>query len=218
MKQIKIILADDHQIVRDGIKALLEKEDYIKIIDEAADGKELLEKIKQHKPDIVLMDISMPEISGIEATKILSTQEPDIKVLILSMFLNEDFILDAIKAGAKGYLPKNTTKVELIEAIHTINSGNDFFSQKVSSVIINSYVKKEKNEDGKKIITKNLTSREIEILKLFAEGYTNKEIADNLFISIRTVESHKSHIMKKFNVKNTVQLIKLALKNKIIEL
>ncbi len=218
MKQIKIILADDHQIVRDGIKALLEKEDNIKIIDEAADGKELLEKIKQHKPDIVLMDISMPEISGIEATKILSTQEPDIKVLILSMYLNEDFILDAIKAGAKGYLPKNTTKLELIDAINTINSGNNFFSQKVSSVIINSYVKKEQNEDGEKIITKKLTSREIEILKLFAEGYTNKEIADNLFISIRTVESHKNHIMKKFNVKNTVQLIKLALKNKIIDL
>ena len=218
MKQIKIILADDHQIVRDGIKALLEKENNIKIIDEAADGEELLDKVKQHKPDIVLMDISMPKISGIEATKILSAKNPDVKVLILSMYLNEDFILNAIKSGAKGYLPKNTTKTELIEAINTINSGNEFFSQKVSSVIINSYVKKEKNEDEKKYITKNLTAREIQIFKLFAEGYTNKEIADKLFISIRTVESHKNHIMKKFELKNTVQLIKFALKNKIIEL
>lgn len=219
MPNIKIMLVDDHQIVRDGIKALLESLENVQVIGEASNAKELLEKLKNCKPDIIVTDISMPDISGIELTKIINEKEEfsGIKVLILSMFTNEDFIFNAIKAGANGYLPKNTTRRELFEAVNTIYNGDDYFSESISNIILKSYVKKAQNEEltEKK---ESLSVRETEILKLFAQGLSNQEIADKLFISIRTVESHKNHIMQKLELKSTVDLIKFAIKNKIIEL
>lgn len=219
MPNIKIMLVDDHQIVRDGIKALLESLENVQVIGEASNAKELLEKLKNCKPDIIVTDISMPDISGIELTKIIKEKEEfsGIKVLILSMFTNEDFIFNAIKAGANGYLPKNTTRRELFEAVNTIYNGDEYFSESISNIILKSYVKKAQNEEltEKK---ESLSVRETEILKHFAQGLSNQEIADKLFISIRTVESHKNHIMQKLELKSTVDLIKFAIKNKIIEL
>lgn len=219
MPNIKIMLVDDHQIVRDGIKALLESLENVQVIGEASNAKELLEKLKSCKPDIIVTDISMPDISGIELTKIINEKEEfsGIKVLILSMFTNEDFIFNAIKAGANGYLPKNTTRRELFEAVNTIYNGDEYFSESISNIILKSYVKKAQNEEltEKK---ESLSVRETEILKHFAQGLSNQEIADKLFISIRTVESHKNHIMQKLELKSTVDLIKFAIKNKIIEL
>ncbi len=219
MPNIKIMLVDDHQIVRDGIKALLESLENVQVIGEASNAKELLEKLKNCKPDIIVTDISMPDISGIELTKIINEKEEfsGIKVLILSMFTNEDFIFNAIKAGANGYLPKNTTRRELFEAVNTIYNGDEYFSESISNIILKSYVKKAQNEEltEKK---ESLSVRETEILKHFAQGLSNQEIADKLFISIRTVESHKNHIMQKLELKSTVDLIKFAIKNKIIEL
>lgn len=219
MPNIKIMLVDDHQIVRDGIKALLESLENVQVIGEASNAKELLEKLKNCKPDIIVTDISMPDISGIELTKIINEKEEfsGIKVLILSMFTNEDFIFNAIKAGANGYLPKNTTRRELFEAVNTIYNGDEYFSESISNIILKSYVKKAQNEEltEKK---ESLSVRETEILKHFAQGLSNQEIADKLFISIRTVESHKNHIMQKLELKSTVDLIKFAIKNKIVEL
>jgi DNA-binding NarL/FixJ family response regulator len=219
MANIKIMLVDDHQIVRDGIKALLESLDNVQVIGEASNVAELLVKLETSHPDIIVTDISMPDISGIELTKIIN-ENPDyngIKVLILSMFTNEDFIFNAIKAGAKGYLPKNTTRRELFDAVNTIYNGDEYFSESISNIILKSYIKKAQGDEqaDKK---EALSVRETEILKHFAEGMANQEIADKLFISIRTVESHKNHIMQKLELKSTVDLIKFAIKNKIVEI
>ncbi len=218
MDLIKVVLIDDHQIVRDGIKALLHDEPGIEIVAEAKCGENLLELIDENRPGVILMDISLPGKSGIELCKDLIQRNTQAKVLILSMYLNEDFILNAIKAGAKGYLPKNTSKPELINAIKTINEGEEYFSESVSEIILKSYMKNIKQKEEKNNMLDTLSKREIEILKLFAEGLTNKEIADQLCISIRTVESHKTHIMQKLHIKSTVDLIKYAIKNKIIDI
>ncbi len=218
MDLIKVVLIDDHQIVRDGIKALLYDEPGIEIVAEAKCGENLSELIDETKPDVILMDISLPGKSGIELCKDLIQRNIQAKVLILSMYLNEDFILNAIKAGAKGYLPKNTSKPELVNAIKAINEGEEYFSESVSEIILKSYMKNIKQKEEKANMLDTLSKREIEILKLFAEGLTNKEIADQLCISIRTVESHKTHIMQKLHIKSTVDLIKYAIKNKIIDI
>jgi DNA-binding NarL/FixJ family response regulator len=219
MSEIKIILVEDHQIVRDGIKALLLDAPGIKICGEAASGDELKALLGKKEADIIIMDISLPDISGIELTRGLTENYPDIKVLILSMHTGEDFIFNAIKAGAKGYLPKNTTRKELLNALAAIANNEEYFSESVSNIILKNYIQKAKN--GGKESQPNeekLTGREIEILKLFAGGMSNQEIADKLFISIRTVESHKNHIMQKLELNSTVDLIKFAIKSKIIEI
>ena len=221
MTNIKIMLVDDHQIVRDGIKSLLESLDNVQIIGETSSAPELLLLLENYKPDIVITDISMPEMSGIELTKIINTDPKyiGINVLILSMYTSEDFIFNAIKAGAKGYLPKNISRKELFEAIHTIYKGEEYFSEQISNIILKSYIKKAKSEDkpeDKKEAA--LSVRETEILKMVAEGMSNPEIAEKLFISIRTVESHKNHIVQKLELKSTMDLIKFAIKNKIVEL
>lgn len=219
MEKIKIILVDDHQIVRDGIKSLLADADDIDIISEAASFNELREKLKLQDPDIILMDISLPEMSGIEITKWIAETYPDLKVLILSMYTGEDFIFNAIKAGAKGYLPKNTTRKEIIDAIHTVYANNEYYSESISNVILKSYVNKAKTANNVvEPLEDKLSARELEILKYYAGGLTNQEIADKLFISIRTVESHKSHIMQKLELKSIVELIKFAIKKKMVDI
>jgi len=219
MPSIKIMLIDDHQIVRDGIKVLLESLENVKVIGEASNVAELLEQLKYNQPDIIVTDISMPDISGIELTKMMKMDQKyqNIKILILSMYTGEDFVFNAIKAGAKGYLPKNTTRNELFEAVNTIYNGDEYFSESISNIILKSYIKKVKSDENEEK-KEALSIREIEILKLFAQGSTNHEIADKLFISIRTVESHKNHIMHKLALKTTVDLIKFAIKNKIVEI
>jgi DNA-binding NarL/FixJ family response regulator len=210
---------DDHQLVRDGIKALLIGAENLDIIGEASTGKECFEKIAQNQPDILIMDISLPDTTGIEITKRVTVEYPEMHVLILSMYTNEDFIFNSVKAGARGYLPKNTSREELLNAIHAIFEGEEFFSDSISKIMLRSYVRKAKEDDSppnRPVVP--LTSREIEILKLFAEGFINKEISDRLDISIRTVETHKNHIMKKLELKSTVELIKFAIKNKFVEI
>ncbi|MCB2219567.1 MAG: response regulator transcription factor [Bacteroidetes bacterium] len=216
MKSISVLLVDDHAIVRDGIKALIQT-DGIEVWGEASSAKEFFSLLKVRQPDIAVLDISLPDISGIEITKKLSTEYPAIKVIILSMHLNEDFIFNSVKAGAMAYLPKNSTKQELIEAIKKVAAGEEYFSEPVSNIILKSYIKKAKNEEDDH--NENcLSKRELEILRLFAEGKSNNEMADLLFISSRTVESHKNHIMQKLGLKSTVELIKFAIKNHIIEI
>lgn len=218
MPSIKIILTEDHQLLRDGIKALIAS-DNIEIIGEASTGAELWKLMETNRPDIILMDISLPNVSGIELSRLLSERYPEVKVLILSMFTDESFINQAIKAGAKGYLHKNTTREEMLTAIDTVYSGSEFYSDNISKIILRSYIDKaKKNGDEINNPHELLSKREIEILKMFAEGFINKEIADRLFISIRTVESHKNHIMQKLNLKTQVELVKYAIRHSIINI
>ncbi|MCX6304771.1 MAG: response regulator transcription factor [Bacteroidetes bacterium] len=219
MSKIRIFLVDDHQLVRDGIKALLISAEDLIILGEASSGKECFEKIALEPPDILILDISLPDTNGIEITKRITNEYPETRVLILSMYTNEDFIFNSVKAGARGYLPKNTSREELLSAIHAIYNGEEFFSDSISRIMLKSYVRKAKEDDlAPQRGPIPLTTREIEILKLFAEGFINKEISDKLDISIRTVETHKNHIMKKLELKSTVELIKYAIRNKIVEI
>lgn len=219
MEKIKVALVDDHQIVRDGIKALLEGQVDIEIIGEAETATQILEKLNEICPNIIIVDISLPDISGIDLIKLIINKNPAIKVIVLSMHTTQEFIFNAIKSGAKGYLPKNITRNELVDAIKEVNQGKEYFSKDISEIILKNYLKQVKNpEKTPDYQEQQLTARESEILKLVAEGYSNQLIADKLFISVRTVESHKNHIMQKLELTTTVELVKYALKNRIIDL
>jgi DNA-binding NarL/FixJ family response regulator len=215
---IKVILVDDHTIVRDGIKALLAGQEDIVIIGEASNGLDLLSLLKSGDPGVILLDISLPDYSGIELCEIIRREHPAIQVLFLSMYTSEEYIFNAIKAGAQGYLPKNISQAELLLAIRTVSQGSEYFSESISNVILKSYIKKAKDREPENLNPENsLSKRELEILKLFAEGIPNPQIAEKLFISTRTVESHKNHIMQKLNLKSTVDLVKFAIKHQIID-
>lgn len=219
MDKIKIILVDDHQLVRDGIKSLITDSFAIEIIGEAINAAELFPLLNECAPNVVLMDISLPKMSGIEITKVIKKDYPEIRILILSMYTSEDFIFNALKAGISGYLPKNTTREELLTAIETVHSGSEYFSKSISDIILKSFVNSAKY--GNQVSGNNLnllTNREAEILKLVVEGLSNQKIADQLCISIRTMETHKTSILKKLGLNNTVDLVKFAIKNKIIEI
>lgn len=199
-----IIIVDDHQLVRDGIKALLKDQEDIVITGESSSGKDLEDLINKNKPDLILMDISLPDISGIELTKRVREDHPDINVLILSMYVDEEIIIKAFKNGAMGYLPKNTTKRELISAIRTINKGEEYYSEEVKSILASRMLRKTREEDSEG--TKEISKRETEILELLARGLSNQQIGEKLFISTRTVESHKTHIMQKLGLKSNIEL------------
>jgi len=219
MDKIKVALVDDHQLVRDGIRALITGLPDIEVISEAFDANSTLENLQHNKPDVIIVDISLPGISGIELAGIITKDYPTVKVIMLSMYTNQEFIFNAIKYGAKGYLPKNITREELVDAIHEVYKGNEYFSKDVSNIILKNYLKQVKDpERADAYQDQKLTPRELEILKFVAEGYSNQLIADKLFISVRTVESHKNHIMQKLELTTTVDLVKYALKNKIIDL
>lgn len=219
MEKIKVLLVDDHQIVRDGIKQILKDELDIELIGSVSSGKEALDFTRCTEPNLVIADLSMPNMSGIELTKKLTATYPEIKVLILSMFNDEEYIVSAIQAGAKGYLPKqdSTTDV-LLEAIRTIAGGDEFYSQSISKIVLKSFIKNVKNTNVGDVAKKHqLTSREKEILKLYVEGFTNNEIAEKLNLSVYTIKTHKNNIMQKYNFKSTVEMIKFALRNNIVE-
>ncbi len=215
---IKVLLVDDHKIVRDGIRALLSGQEDIRIYDEAGSGSELFRQLNSGLPDIMLMDISLPDISGIELCERVREQFPLMKVLFLSMYTSEEYIFNAIKAGAQGYLPKNISQDELLHAIRAVAAGEEYFSESVSNVILKSYIKKAQDKEPENLTQSSaLSKRELEILRLFAEGNTNPQIAEQLYISTRTVESHKNHIMQKLGLKTAVDLIKFAIKHHIID-
>lgn len=210
MKEIKVVLADDHVVVRNGIKMLLESESEIKVIGEASNGEEALAVVEQLQPDLLIIDIRMPVMNGLDATKMLSSHSDTIKTLILSMHNDEEYILQSVDSGASGYLLKDTNKEEFLKAIRTISLGGQYFSGDISNVLVKSYL----NVKGNKPISNSssseydLTKREKQILNLLANGVGNKEIADQLGKSIRTIETHRFNIMKKLKVSNVVELLK----------
>ncbi len=218
MKKIKVLLVDDHQIIRDGVKTMIIDEEDIEFVGCAENGKKALEMIKFRLPDLVISDISMPDMTGIELTAKIKEMNFDTKVLILSMYTTDDYIFNAIQAGAKGILPKqDTTKEMLMEAIRAIFSGSEYFAPSISKKLMSSFLSGIKKGNQTENATKyTLTQREKEILKLYVEGYTNQEVATKLNISVRTVETHKNNIMLKFEFKSTVEMVKFALKNNIV--
>ena len=203
-------------MLRDGLKSLLSESDFIQIIDEASSGMELLEILKNKQPDVIMMDITMPGMSGIEATQQITKLYPEIKILILSMHTNEEFVINSFKAGAKAYLPKDSSKEELLDAISILYNGGEYYSKLISDNFLKNYIKNSR-VDQNLIENEELTQREIEVLKLASKGLCNKEIAEKLFISSKTVDVHKNHIMQKLKLKNTVEMVLYAVKNKIIE-
>jgi two-component system, NarL family, response regulator DegU len=211
MEDINVVLADDHVVVRNGIKMLLENEKEIKVIGEASDGIEALDAVKRLQPDVLVIDIRMPNMNGLEATSKLKDYSDKTKALILSMHNDEDYILQSVESGASGYLLKDSTKEEFLKAIRSVSHGGKYFSGDISNVLVNSYltVKNPKSNDPKSEGNDyDLTKREKEILKLIYEGVGNKEIAEQLNKSVRTIETHRFNIMKKIKVGNVVELFK----------
>ncbi len=218
-EKIKILLVDDHHLVRTGIANLLAGESDLEIIGEASNAGEMIDLLKQQEPDLAVLDIALPDMSGIELARQMAKEFPRVKVVFLSMYTSEEFVFNAINSGAKGYLPKNTSRSELLEAIRAVAKGEEYFAESISNTILKSYIKKAKSGNLEQLRDESLLSkRELEVLRLFAQGLTNQEIADKLFISIRTVESHKNHIMQRLELKTTVDLIKFAIRNNLVTL
>lgn len=216
MEKIRIVLADDHEIVRNGIKQLFESEGYIEVVAEASNGREAIEQIKIHKPDVLVMDISMPEMTGIEAADEIKKENIDTKILILSMFDKDEYVLKAVELGAYGYLLKDTGKEGFIKALKTIVAGEKYFSSEISNIIVNQYLNSMNGSSSRN--KSDLTKRESDILTLVVQGMNNKKIAEECGISVRTIETHRLNIMKKLKVNNAAELVRVAIENKLVQL
>lgn len=215
MTKIKVLVVDDHAMFRQGIRALLEGYDDVEVVGEATEGREAIEKVHQLAPQVVLMDIAMPVMGGLEATRRIKKERPDAKVLVLTQYEDSEYILSLIKAGAKGYISKAATAAELVSAIRTIYKGESFLYPSAATTLIEEFLIRageEKNE------YERLTDREREILQLVAEGRTNREIADTLFVSVKTVLRHRTNIMEKLGFHNRTELIKYAISKGLIEM
>lgn len=214
---INVVLVDDHQLIRMGIKALLNSEKEINVIGEVNSAKDVLRSIDELQPDIVLMDISLDDGDGIILTKEISKKYSGIKVIMLSMHVKEDFIQRSLKAGALGYVLKDSPKEELVKAINEVSNGGKYFASEVSQLMVSSYVTKAGDFAKPKKKSNSLTNREVEIIRLLSDGLSNQKIADMLGISHRTVDTHRTNIMQKVKVKNVAELVKYAIVNKLIE-
>ncbi|MFV8324793.1 response regulator [Flavobacterium sp. ZS1P14] len=205
---IRVVLADDHVFVRDGIKSLLENEVNIEVVGEATDGLEALKMVETAKPDLLILDIRMPNLTGIEVVEKLRSQNNMVKIVMLSMHESEEYVLKSIKAGADGYLLKGSSKEEFLKALHTVANGGKYFSGDISSILISQLSNPSNVMETKQIVDEELliTKREKEILKLLLSGKGNKEIAEALDISKRTAEVHRFNLMKKLKVKNLMEL------------
>jgi two-component system, NarL family, response regulator NreC len=215
MKKLRILLADDHIVMRTGLRALLERQPNLEVVGESENGRETVALAASLRPDVVVMDVGMPVLNGIEATQMIVTQCPTIAVVILSMHADESYVMRALKAGARGYLLKDSAAADLIGAIQGISQGKSFFSPKVSRILAEDYVRVLKQK-GAVDTYDLLTSREREILQLLAEGKANKEVATALNISPYTVETHRSHILQKLNLHNSAELVLYAVRKGII--
>ncbi|MFW5657574.1 MAG: response regulator transcription factor [Bacteroidota bacterium] len=212
----KIILADDHYLFRDGIKTLIELDEIAEVIGEASNGVQLLELLKATKPDIVLTDIDMPVMGGIEATQKALELYPDLKIVALTMFGEESFYHEMINAGAKGFILKSSDKAELKEAINKVNQGHSYFSNELLQHLLANISKKEKQNPQHN--DSRFTSREIEIIQQLALGLSTQEIADNIHLSVKTVENYRTKLLQKTNSKNATGLVVYAIKQGIIKL
>jgi len=218
MNTIRVVLADDHVFVRDGIKSLLENEANIEVIAEATDGLEAMSVVETNKTDLLILDIRMPNMTGIEVVEKLRSQNNNVKIVMLSMHESEEYVLKSIKAGADGYLLKGSSKEEFLKAVHTIANGGKYFSGDISSILIGQLKNGTVPMESKALLADDMsiTKREKEILKLLLSGKGNKEIAEALEISKRTAEVHRFNLMKKLKVKNLIELSNKATEYSLI--
>jgi DNA-binding NarL/FixJ family response regulator len=213
--KIKVLVVDDHQLFREGIVTLLFSAENIEVIAQAEDGLDAIEKAKHYKPDVVLLDITMPRMNGIEATKKLKALMPGIKIVSLSMHSEKQYVKGVLEAGADGYLLKNCTNRQLTDAIQSVYDGKKYLSEDITGMVISGYLAPSNSEASE---YEKLSVREKEIFHLFAEGKTTREISDVLFISVKTVNTHKQNILVKLELKSNTDIVKYALKNGLINL
>ncbi len=227
MKKARILIVDDHGVVRSGVRALLKSSPAYRVVAEAADGEEAVALAVRHKPDIVMMDISMPRVNGIEATKTLRREVPEAKVIILTVHEDEEYVYQMLKAGASGYVLKSAGKREIFAAIESALGGERFFSPGVSRLIIDGFIRRDSVEDPlpkrddvlqQPQRTFDLTRRETEILQYIAQGLTNRKIAERLFLSVRTVNTHRTNLMQKLDLHDTARLVRFAIENGYVKL
>lgn len=217
-RPIRVLLVDDHAVIRQGLRMLLESAPDIEVVADCENGREALQAVERLRPDVVLMDVVMPGLNGIEATRQVRRASPGTRVVILSGFVDEEQITGSIQAGASGYLVKNSDVSELILAIQTVHRGNQYYSAALSEGFDIAELQLQARRSDRRSSLDTLTPREREVLQLIAEGHTNQQIADQLVVSVKTVEAHKSHIMEKLKARSRTDLIRYALKRGIVKL
>ena len=215
MKMIRILLADDHTVMRKGLRMLLENQEGFTVVADASDGRETVALAKKHTPDVIVMDVAMPTLNGIEAARQISAKHPEIAIVFLSMHSDEAYVLKALKAGARAYLLKDSAEYDLLNAIKAVSEGKAFFSPAISKMLVEDYMlqmRERQVEDSYEL----LTAREREILQLLAEGKSNKEVANSVNLSLYTVETHRSNIFQKLNLHSIAELILYAVRKGVI--
>jgi two-component system response regulator NreC len=215
MNPVRILLADDHTVMRNGLRLLLERQAHLQVVGEAADGRQAVALSETANPDVVVMDIAMPNLNGIEATRQIVNRNPRTAVAILSMHSDESYVIRALKAGARAYLLKDSAEADLLAAVRALTEGKSFFSPAISKILVEDYMRQLENR-GAEDTYELLTNREREILQLLAEGRTNKEVANMLNLSLYTVETHRTHILQKLNLHSVPELILYAVRKGII--
>jgi DNA-binding NarL/FixJ family response regulator len=215
MPSLRILLGDDHTLLRNGLRKILQERADWEVVAEAGDGREAMRLSLEVQPDIAILDIGMPLLNGIEATRQIVKRLPDLRILILSMHANEAYIIQALKAGAKGYLLKDSADTELIRGVAAVSNGKSYFSPAVSKVMLDDYVR-HLSDKGITDRYDSLSEREREVFQLVAEGYSNKEIATLLSVSPATIETHRAHILQKLDVHNTAELVLYAVRRGVI--
>jgi DNA-binding NarL/FixJ family response regulator len=216
-KKIRIVIADDHRVVREGLRVLFKHDPGMIVVGEAADGERAVALTEKYKPDIVILDISMPKLGGMGAARIIKAKLPAIRVLILTVYGEEEYLQEMIAAGADGYLLKSAEKEELFTAIRTIASGEPYFGPSISRRIVESYVKRVRTQASSLSVAQpSLTGRETEILRCIAQGLTSKAIARKLFLSVRTINTHRTNLMQKLNIHDTARLVRYAVDHGIL--
>ena len=218
--KIKVMIVDDHRLLRDGLEALLTQADDIDIVGSVPSGEQAISVFHSLKPDVILMDIMMGGMTGIEATRWIKEQDQNVKVILISSEIKKELVTAGIQCGIDGYLPKDVDSNVLGEAIRTVRNGGRYFNEAITNLVFEDFYQKKKltNTQGKVTLPNDLTKREQEVLALVASGKSNQEVADDLFISMKTVDTHKNHILDKLGLKNTAELVKYAIKNKLISL
>lgn len=214
---MKIVIADDHAVVRSGFSMILNYQPDMEVVATAADGLEAYAMVARHRPDVLLMDLSMPPgESGLIATGKISSEFPDTKIIILTMYDDEDYLFHVLKNGAAGYVLKNAPDDELLTAIRMVHSGGTYIHPQMATSLVREFIKKD-SESAEQDPFNGLSRREVEILPLIAKGFGNKEIAEKLYVSVKTVEAHKAKIMEKLNLKSRPELVEYALKKKLLD-
>ena len=217
MSEIRVLLAEDHTIVRKGLRSLLDAEGTVTVVGEAENGRQAISQVEQLHPDVVVMDIGMPGLNGLEATRQIKKRFPDVKVLILTVHTGEEYILQILRAGASGYLVKQAAPTDLVQAIQAAHRGGIFLSPSISKKVIEEYVQ-QAGATAELDSYEKLTDREREVLQLIAEGHSTRRIAEQLHISVKTVETHRAHLMDKLELRSTAVLTQYAIRKGVISL